>query len=60
MSEEKIGAKVFISCGQQKESYEVDIAHKIKERLEELGYDPYIAVEEKTLRGVKENIFRCA
>jgi len=57
MSEEKIRAKVFISCGQQKERNEVDLAYKIREQLEELGYDPYIAVEEKTLRGVKENLF---
>lgn len=57
MSEDRIRAKIFISCGQQKDSNEVDIAHRIRERLEELGYDPYIAVEEQTLKGVKENIF---
>ncbi|MCP8317080.1 MAG: hypothetical protein H3Z52_03660 [archaeon] len=50
-------AKVFISCGQQKDSDEVEIAHRIADRLRGLGYEPYIAVEEQTLKGVKENIF---
>lgn len=51
-------AKVFISCGQNRLfSDEVEIAHKIAERLSQLGYEPYIAVEEQTLRGVIENIF---
>lgn len=51
-------ARVFISCGQTKGTDEVEIAKKIAENLEELGYDSYIAVEEQTLRGVKENIFQ--
>jgi hypothetical protein len=50
-------ARVFISCGQSKGSDEVSIASKIRDRLEELGFDPYIAVQEQTLRGLKENIF---
>lgn len=50
-------SKVFISCGQQKGSDEVEIAHKIAEQLRDLGYEPYIAVEEQTLKGLKENIF---
>jgi hypothetical protein len=50
-------ARVFISCGQTKDSDELETAHKIRERLKELGFDPYIAVEEQTLRGLKENIF---
>lgn len=57
MFNEKLKAKVFISCGQARDTEEVKIAHEIKNRLIELGYDPYIAVEEQTLRGVKENIF---
>lgn len=57
MSEDRIRAKIFISCG-QRDSDEVNIAHRIKERLEELGYDSYIAAEEQTLKGVKENIFK--
>ena len=51
-------ARVFISCGQNKKTNEVTIAGQIRERLEKLGFDPYIAVEEQTLRGLKENIFR--
>jgi hypothetical protein len=57
MPNTQLKAKVFISCGQQKNTHEVDVAHKIAERLVNLGYDPYIAVEEQTLKGVKENIF---
>jgi hypothetical protein len=30
----------------------------LSQRLEKLGFDPYIAVQEQTLRGLKENIFR--
>lgn len=51
-------ARVFISCGQQKGTDEVEIAHKIAEKLEKMGFEPYIAVEEQTLKGVKENIFQ--
>lgn len=48
---------MFISCGQTKNSSEVDTAHAISDILQELGFDPYIAVDEQTLRGLKENIF---
>jgi hypothetical protein len=51
-------ARVFISCGQTKDSDELETAQKIRDRLQELGFDPYIAVEEQTLSGLKENIFR--
>jgi hypothetical protein len=51
-------ARVFISCGQTKHSDELETAHKIWDRLHELGFDPYIAVEEQTLSGLRENIFR--
>lgn len=53
-----ICARVFISCGQQKTTDEVEVAHKIYEKLHNAGFEPYIAVEEQTLRGVTENIFR--
>jgi hypothetical protein len=51
-------ARVFISCGQTKYSTELETAEKIRGRLQDLGFDSYIAVEEQTLRGLKENIFR--
>ena len=51
-------ARVFISCGQQKGTDEVEVAHKVAEKLEEMDFEPYIAVEEQTLKGMKENIFR--
>jgi len=51
-------ARVFISCGQQKDSEEVDIAKEIERELLEMGYDPYVAVAEHSLKGLKENLFR--
>lgn len=53
----QVRARVFISCGQSRDTDEIDIAHRISERLTELGFDPYVAVAEQTLRGLKENIF---
>jgi phage replication-related protein YjqB (UPF0714/DUF867 family) len=50
-------ARVFISCGQAKGTEEVQIADAISARLRELGFDPYVAVAEQTLRGLTENIF---
>lgn len=50
-------ARVFISCGQSKRSDEVTTAKQIESRLKELGFDPYVAVEEQSLRGLKENLF---
>jgi hypothetical protein len=51
-------ARVFISCGQAKDSDELDTAHKIRDRLQQQGFEPYVAVEQQTLRGLKENIFQ--
>lgn len=51
-------ARVFISCGQQKDTEEVQIAADLSQKLHKLGFDPYVAVAEQTLKGVKENIFR--
>lgn len=57
-------AKVFISCGQRKKSEgakvdEVEIAHEVASVLEsdDIGFKTYIAVYDKTLQGLKENIF---
>ena len=50
-------ARVFISCGQNKSSDEPIIADAISKNLIGMGFDPYVAVRERTLRGVKENIF---
>ena len=54
----QIRARVFVSCGQQKDSDEIKIAQEIAEKLTGMGFDPYIAVTEQSLKGVKENIFR--
>jgi hypothetical protein len=53
----ELRSRVFISCGQSKSSDEVAIAAQIKDKLYELGFDPYVAVQEQSLRGLKENIF---
>jgi len=53
-----IQARVFVSCGQREGTGEIEIAHRVAEKLEKMGFEPYIAVEERTLKGVKENIFR--
>jgi hypothetical protein len=50
-------ARVFISCGQAKDTNEQSTAHAIANRLDQLGFDPYVAVQEQTLRGLTENIF---
>src|SRR5215472_3923007 len=54
---EESQARIFISCGQGKKAGERDTAHAIAERLKALGFDPWIATEEQTLRGIKEHIF---
>jgi hypothetical protein len=57
MTAEPLRARVFISCGQSKETDEAQVAREIFARLKELGFDPYIAIAEQTLRGLKENVF---
>jgi hypothetical protein len=56
-SGEELRARVFISCGQNKDSEEPSLASSIKDRLTALGFDAYIAVGEQSLRGLKENLF---
>ena len=51
-------AMVFISCGQARGTDEEATASAVASRLRDLGFDTYIAVQEQTLRGIKENIFR--
>ena len=51
-------ARVFISCGQRKNSQEETIAREIEKGIESLGYIPYVAINEQTTRGLKENIFQ--
>lgn len=66
-------ARVFISCGQKKTvddltevskenvnlmTPELEVAKQISHELAELGFEPYIALEQQELEGVKEAIFR--
>jgi hypothetical protein len=51
-------ARVFISCGQNASLGEVTAARAVAEELSTQGFDPYIALEQQTLSGVKESIFR--
>ncbi len=53
----ELRARVFVSCGQAKGTDEELTALTIATKLKELGFDPYIGVQEQTLRGLKENIF---
>jgi hypothetical protein len=50
-------ARVFISCGQRQQTDEAAVAIELEGRLYELGFDPYIAIQEQTLRGLKGNVF---
>lgn len=50
-------ARIFISCGQQKNSAEEDTARAVAELLSGDGFEPYIAIREQTLLGITENIF---
>lgn len=56
MSGDHLRAKVFISCGQGSDQ-ERQIAREVGAQLDSLGFDYYIAVEEQSLRGLKDNIF---
>jgi hypothetical protein len=53
----ELKAKVFISCGQKKDSKEVELANAIAKVLEDMYFEPYVASQEHTLSGLKENIF---
>ena len=48
-------ARVFISCGQRPE--ELDIAEDIATIVSQMNFEPYIARNQQTLKGVVENIF---
>lgn len=48
--------RVFLSCGQKRGSPEISIARKVARALKELGFDPYIAIETQSLRGIVENV----
>jgi hypothetical protein len=51
-------SKVFISCGQAEGTTEREVARAIGEKLTSIGFEVYIAVQEQTLAGLKDNIFR--
>ncbi len=50
-------ARVFLSCGQNAETDERKVAEAIAATLRDAGFDPYVGVQEQSLRGLKENIF---
>jgi hypothetical protein len=54
MEDDDLRARVFISCGQSDKGDERQIAHQIRETLINLGFDPYVAVREQSLRGIRE------
>ena len=53
----ELKARVFISCGQKKDSREVEVAAAVAKILENMGFEAYVAVQEQTLHGLKENIY---
>lgn len=52
----KPGAKVFISCGQQEK--EMRVVRLIADLLSSEGFQPYVAKVQNSMKGLKENIFR--
>lgn len=57
--DEEILSRVFISCGQQ-EGEERKFANNLQEMLkgDEYKFDPYVAIAQQSVRGLRENIFR--
>ena len=51
-------AKIFLSCGQAKDTGEPAIAQAIASEIRDLGFDCYFAVVEQSLIGLRESIFR--
>lgn len=49
-------ARIFLSCGQSSDE-EIKIANEIKTQLTLLGFEVYIAINEQSLIGLKEDIF---
>ncbi len=56
-NDNKIRARVFISCGQNQDAQEKEVADQIFRRIEKMGFEPYVAIEEQTLKGIKDNVF---
>jgi hypothetical protein len=52
----RLKSKVFISCGQNSDNEKI-IAIEIDKRINSLGYETYLAIEQHSLKGLKENIF---
>lgn len=48
--------RIFISCGQMKETGELEIARDVASRLSN-DFDCYVALNEQTMLGLRENIF---
>jgi len=51
-------ARVFLSCGQTKGADEPEIARGIRDKLEACGFECYVAVDDQSPLGLRENIFR--
>lgn len=56
MTNNQLKARIFISCGQASEE-EHQIVQEIQNKIEQLGFEePYVAINEQDLGGIKENI----
>jgi len=54
-SEER--ARVFISCGQQVDTDELNRAKEIEAALRSAGFEPYLAIAHQSLLALRENLF---
>lgn len=50
-------AKVFLSCGQNKNSDESAVAERIAQKIDALGFDCYMAIGRQSARSLRDNIF---
>ena len=52
-----MNAEVFLSCGQKKGTPEHALALKIAKEIRNLGFGVYVAVEQPSLKSLREEIF---
>ena len=46
-----------MSVADKKRDNELEVARQILRKLTDMGFDPYGAMEEQSLKGIRENIF---
>jgi len=56
VTSEMLKPRVFISCGQREGASEREIASRVREIVEQLGFEPYVAFQHQSLEGFKEGV----